>query len=60
MEKAMVLWKKKLWDYTDNYGNLIYEHKNMEDYKKLRNSDLYWEKKLWKYTKTIVVIALEL
>ena len=49
----MVLWKKlwyyekkKLWDYTDNYGNLIYEHKNMEDYKKLRNSDLYWEKKL--------------
>ena len=35
---------KKLLDYTDNYGNLIYKHKNLENYKKLRNSDLYWEK----------------
>ena len=58
----MVLWKKKLLDYTDNYGNLSYKHKNMENYnnKKTKKLRSILEKKLWKYTKTIVVIALEL
>ena len=27
MEKGMVLWKK-LWNYNENYGTLIYNEKN--------------------------------
>ena len=58
----MLLWKK-LWYYTENYGTSIYEGKNMVDYQKPRNFDLWW-KKLWKYTKTNELlnryIALEL
>ena len=39
--KTIVLWKKtmipwtKLWYYTENYGNSIYEGKNMVDYQRI-------------------------
>ena len=39
----MLLWKK-LWYYVENYGTYIYDGKNMVDYQKLRNFNLYWKK----------------
>ena len=32
--KTMVLWKKKLWYYTENYGTLIYYGKKLWYYGK--------------------------